>query len=98
MNTRVAASPTHNNWRELYKAAIFEADGSRLSERIALAEWALAVRSRELFYKDEEHLQERLAVDAAISALQTLRSTTMGTERIFATRDAITGKLREMEG
>ena len=98
MNTKVAVSPTLKNWRELYKAAILEADSNRLSERIAVAEWALAVRSRELFYADEEHLQERLAVDAAISALQTLRSTRRGPERISAARDAITGRLREMEG
>lgn len=80
MNTTVAASPTYKNWRELYKAAVFEADRGRLSESIALAEWALAIRSRELFNPDEEHLQERLAVDAAISVLQTLRSTTKGSE------------------
>ena len=93
MNTKVAASPTHNNWRKLYKAALFEADSNRLSERIAVAEWALAVRSRELFYTDEEHLQERIAVEAAMSALQSLRSTTTGLERISALRDAITGRL-----
>jgi hypothetical protein len=78
MDPKVAASPTHKNWKEMYKAALFEADSNKLSERIAHAEWALAIRARELFYTDEEHLEERLAIDAAISALQTLRSTTTG--------------------
>lgn len=81
MNTEVAASPTHKNWKEFYKAALFEADCNKLSERIAHAEWALAIRAQELFYTDEEHLEERLAIDAAISALQTLRTTKTGGER-----------------
>ena len=80
MNAGVAASTISGSWKELYRAALFETNEGKLSERIALAEWALAVRARELFYTDEEHLQERLAVDAAISSLQTLRSTTTGSE------------------
>lgn len=89
MNTKIAASPTAKNWKELYKAALFEANSNKLSERIAHAEWALAIRARELFYADEGH-QERLAVDAAISVLQTLRNATThnegrkGTHRIHA--------------
>jgi hypothetical protein len=51
-------------------------DKNRVSERIAQAEWALAVRARELFHADSEHLQERQAVDTAIYALQALRCTT----------------------
>jgi hypothetical protein len=76
MNTGVALSPLKRNWRELYTAAVFEPDRNKLSERIALAEWALAVRARELFHTDSEHFQERQAVDAAIAALQALRATT----------------------
>lgn len=76
MNTEAVTSPTHENWKELYKAALFEADKNKLSERIAVAEWALVVRARELFYADEEHaLQEWLAVDAAMYALRVLRGT-----------------------
>ena len=75
MSAGVATSPISKSWRELYKAAVFEADKNRISERIAHAEWALALRARELFHTGSEHLQERLAVDGAISALQTLRST-----------------------
>jgi hypothetical protein len=76
MNTAVAPSPLNRNWRELYKAALFEPDRNKLSERIAHAEWALALRARELFHTDREHSQEQQAVDAAIAALQTLHATT----------------------
>ncbi len=76
MSTGVAASPTAN-WRELYTAAVFETDKNRVSERIANAEWALALRARELFHADSQHLQERQAVDAAIYALYIFRRTTV---------------------
>jgi hypothetical protein len=75
MSAGVAASPISKSWRELYKAAVFETDKNRMSERIAHAEWALAVRARELFHADSEHLQERQAVDAAIYDLHILRNT-----------------------
>jgi hypothetical protein len=55
--------------------ALFETDKNRMSERIAHAEWALALRARELFHAGREHLQERQAVDAAIYILHVLRST-----------------------
>jgi hypothetical protein len=75
MSAGVAISPIGKSWRELYKAAVFETDKNRMSERMAHAEWALAVRARQLFHADSEHLQERQAVDAAICALHILRST-----------------------
>jgi hypothetical protein len=49
-----------------------------MSERIANAEWALALRARELFHTGSEHLQERQAIDAALYALHALRTTTRG--------------------
>ena len=76
MNAGVAASPISKSWKELYKAALFETDKNRMSERIANAEWALALRARELFHTGNEHLEERQAVDAAIHALHALRCTT----------------------
>ena len=74
MSTGVAASP-NKTWKELYMAALYETDKSRMSERIANAEWALAMRARELFHTGKEHLQERQAVDAAVFALHALRRT-----------------------
>lgn len=74
MSTGVAVSPS-KNWKELYMAALFETDKNSLSERIAKAEWVLALRARELFHTGRELLQERQAVDAAIYALHALRRT-----------------------
>ena len=79
MSAGVAASPS-KNWKELYRAALYETDKNRVSERIANAEWALALRARELFHTGRENLQERQAVDAAIFALHALRSTTTNNE------------------
>ena len=75
MSAGVAISPISKSWRELYKAAVFETDKNRVPERIAHAEWALALRARELFHTGREHHQERQAVDAAIYALHALRRT-----------------------
>ena len=77
MSVGIAASPNSKSWRELYKAALFEADKNRVSERIANAESALALRARELFHVGSEHLQERQAVDAAIYAMYVFRRTTV---------------------
>jgi len=74
MSTGVAVSPS-KSWKELYMAALYETDKSRVSERIANAERALALRARELFHTGREHLQERQALDAAIYALHALRRT-----------------------
>ena len=74
MSTGVASFPG-KSWKELYRAALYETDKNRVSERIAKAEWALALRARELFHTVREHLQERQAVDAAIYVLHALRRT-----------------------
>jgi hypothetical protein len=75
MSAGAAVSPINKSWKELYRAAVFETDKNQVSVRIAHAEWALAVRARELIHADSEHLQERQAVDTAIYALHILRST-----------------------
>jgi hypothetical protein len=84
MNTGVAISPASATWKELYRAALFETDRSRLSERIAHAEWALALRSQQLFYEHGNHYVERQAVDAALYALFILKSHTIESD---ATKD-----------
>jgi len=56
-------------WKEFYKAALSEKDRNKLPERIARAEWAVALRARELTGGD---LQERQAVDAATHALKVI--------------------------
>jgi hypothetical protein len=84
MSTGVAASP-RKSWKELYKAALFETNTNKMSERIAHAEWALALRARELFQTGCGHLQERQAVDAAMYALQALRRTTINHGKLKGT-------------
>jgi hypothetical protein len=69
MNT---ATPPPTSWRDLYKAALFESDPSRLPSRIASAEKALVLRARELFQFPEEHIEEQHALDDAMYALHVL--------------------------
>jgi hypothetical protein len=79
MKTGREESPTEQ-WRELYKAAVFETDKNKLSERIDEAQTALLLRMRELFHS-RENIHERQAVDVAISALRMLRSATAHTDK-----------------
>jgi len=58
----------------LYKAALFEADKTKLPERIAQAEKALALKARELFYVAGDSIEEGQALDNAVYALHALRS------------------------
>jgi hypothetical protein len=57
------------------KAALFEADKTKLSERIAQAEKALALKARELFYVAGDSIEEGTALDDAVYALRALRTT-----------------------
>ena len=61
-------------WRDLYLAALFEADSARLPERIAAAEYALSLRDRELWYSGGDHHEEKHAVISAMRALEALRN------------------------
>jgi len=49
MSTAISESPDGRYWRQLYRAALFEINGSKLPERIAEAERAVVLRARELF-------------------------------------------------
>ncbi len=75
MNTTVSKSPDSKEWRELYKAALFELDTNRLPERIAVAEKALVTRARELFRAPGDNIEEEQALDDAMYALHAFRST-----------------------
>ena len=61
-------------WRDLYLAALFEADSARLPERIAEAEYALNVRDHELWYSGSDHKGEKHALTSAMRALEALRN------------------------
>jgi len=61
-------------WLQLYKAALFDSDADKVSDRIAEAETALVVRARELFHAAGDNIEEEQAVDDAMYALHALRS------------------------
>jgi hypothetical protein len=75
MNTGSSKSPDSGAWRDLYKAALFEVDKTRLPDRIARAEEALVVRARELFHMAGENIEEEQALDDTMYALHALRNT-----------------------
>ena len=75
MNTGNPISPNSRAWRDLYKTVLFEVDKTKLPERIAQAEKALALRARELFYAAGDNIEEGEALDNAIYALHALRNT-----------------------
>jgi hypothetical protein len=61
-------------WLQLYKAALFDSDADKVSDRIAEAETAPVVRARELFHAAGDNIEEEQAVDDAMYALHALRS------------------------
>ena len=74
MKTGILGSPDKRVWRQLYKAALFELDAHKVSDRIAEAETALVTRARELFHAAGDNIEEEQAVDDAMYALHALRS------------------------
>jgi hypothetical protein len=61
-------------WRDLYLAVLFEADSSKLPERIAIAEYVMNLRDRELWYSGADHNKEKHALIGAMRALEALRN------------------------
>jgi hypothetical protein len=62
------------SWKDLYHAAIFESDLSKLPERIADDEAALVISARELFYSADDDGREAESLDDAMYILRALRS------------------------
>ena len=62
------------SWRQLYKAALFETDASKLPLRIEEARRALVFRSRELFTTPPNYNGEVEAVEDALYALHALEN------------------------
>jgi hypothetical protein len=61
-------------WPQLYRAALFELDADKVSDRLAEAETALVTRAHELFHSVGDNIEEEQAVDDAMYALHALRS------------------------
>jgi len=74
MATSRNPSPRDWTWRELYVAALMEANDEKMSARIAQAERAILDRVRELFYASADNIEEEQALDDALYALRALKS------------------------
>jgi len=61
-------------WKELYVAALMEANDEKMSARLADAEDAILHRARELFKASGDNIQEEQALDDALYALHALKS------------------------
>lgn len=64
-----------SDWKELYKAALFEDDDSKVLQRIAEAERALSARAVELLGAGGTQVREQQAMENAIYFLRLLRRT-----------------------
>jgi len=73
MEAREHSSPSSGDWKESYKAAIFEDDSAKIPQRIAEAERALAARAAEPFGAAENQVRERQAMENAMYFLRLLR-------------------------
>lgn len=60
------------NWKQLYTAALVEADSTRTPLLFAQAQTAIIVRARQLFEAGDESFPEEQALDSALSTLKLL--------------------------
>lgn len=75
MDARAHKNPIHRDWKEIYKAALFEDDNSKIPQRIAEAERALAARALELFGASDDPIREQRAMENARYFLRVLGTT-----------------------
>ena len=64
----------HEDWRVLYRAALFEPNKSKTPMRIAVAEKKIAARVREISNSGDQDALERSELNVASYALVALRS------------------------
>jgi hypothetical protein len=74
MSSGISKYPYSRHWRQMYRAALFETQESKLPARIAEAEKAVVRRARELFQAAGDNGEETEALDHAMYALHALRS------------------------
>jgi hypothetical protein len=75
MQARAHKSPISNDWKEIYKAALFEDDNSKIPQRIAEAERALEARALELCGASDDQVCEQKAMENAKYFLRVLGNT-----------------------
>jgi hypothetical protein len=71
--TDVNSYALRTNWRDLYRAALFETDRTRIPQRITEAEMAIMARVKELFVIGGDQIDEQQILDDALYALKALR-------------------------
>jgi hypothetical protein len=68
-----SARSSNQGWRDLYIAALFENDKSKMANKIAQAQAAIAFERRRLMALDND-IRERQLLDNALFSLRALRS------------------------
>ncbi|HSY64244.1 MAG TPA: hypothetical protein VK829_06570 [Terriglobales bacterium] len=63
------------DWKEVYKAALLEDDNTKIPQRIADAETALAERATELYGATDDQIREQQAMENARYFLRVLGTT-----------------------
>ena len=88
---RASSSQRNDEWKDLYIAALFEQDKTKLAQRIAVAQFAIAERKQEL--ASGNNSDEKLVLDnAAFSLLALARCFSVGrlvAHRGFERRSAL---------
>lgn len=72
--TAINPCAVRTNWRDLYRAALFETDRNQIPQRISEAEVAIMARMKELFVISGDHIDEHQILDDALYALKALRT------------------------
>jgi hypothetical protein len=73
MTTLGFQSPVQD-WKVLYRAAVFERDRKALRTRLSDAEEAIITRGREILHATGDNLEEREALEDALYTLRAFRS------------------------
>jgi hypothetical protein len=66
--------PVHQDWKILYRAAVFERDKKIVRTRLSDAEEAIIARARQLLHATGDNIEERDALEDALYALRAFRS------------------------
>jgi hypothetical protein len=74
MTTSGFLFPAHQDWKVLYRAAVFERDKKVLRTRLSNAEEAIIARARELLHVTGDNIDERDALEDALYAVRAFRS------------------------
>lgn len=71
MKPRSSSSP---NWRDLYAAALFEDDKSKIAARVVEAELAMLMRAKSLFSSSDPNRKEAIELDQSLRMLRLLKT------------------------